>query len=129
MNWVNSIFILVVAYAAVFAQATFDFPRALLGTQLNLLPALMVYAALTCGITTIGLLAVCGGLWFDSLSLNPLGTSVLPLFVIGFAIYQYRDVLLRDNSFAQYVLGIAASALHPILAGFLLLNNGSAPLL
>ena len=52
----------------------------------------MVYTALTNGIATIALLAVCGGLWFDSLSLNPLGASVLPLLVIGVAIYRSREL-------------------------------------
>ncbi len=54
------------------------FCATVLGAQIDLLPALMVYAGLTHGFTTIVLLAVCGGLWFDSLSLNPLGVSVLP---------------------------------------------------
>ena len=46
----------------------------------------MVYAGLSTGITTVALLALCGGLWFDSLSANPLGVTMLPLFVIGLAI-------------------------------------------
>jgi hypothetical protein len=36
---------------------------------------------------TVALLAVLGGMWFDTLSANPLGVSILPLAVIGFPIY------------------------------------------
>ena len=41
----------------------------------------------------IALLAVCGGLWLDSLSLNALGASVLPLLIIGLAIHSSRELL------------------------------------
>jgi hypothetical protein len=43
----------------------------------------MIYASLSSGFATVALIAVLGGLWFDSLSANPLGVSVLPLLVIG----------------------------------------------
>lgn len=129
MNWLHSIFILAVAFLAVFLEAGCDASRFLFGAQIDLLPALMVYTALTNGVGTIVLLAVCGGLWFDSLSLNPLGASVLPLLAIGIAIYSSRDVLLRENRFAQAVLGVAASAFQPLGTLFVLLNLGISPLL
>jgi cell shape-determining protein MreD len=129
MNWLPTIFILAVAYLAVFAEASCDLPRRWLGTQLDLLPALMVYTSLTHGVATIVLLACCGGLWFDSLSLNPLGVSVLPLLVIGLLIYQSRDLLLRRNTSAQVFLGVVAGAAHPLGTLFLLLNIGWTPLL
>ena len=44
-----------------------------------------------------------GGLWFDSLSANPLGVSVLPLFLVGLAIHLNRELILRDQAFAQVV--------------------------
>ena len=53
------------------------------GTQINLLPALIVVAAFYGGGRAVALLSICGGLWFDSLSANPLGVSILPLFVVG----------------------------------------------
>ena len=70
----------------------------------------MVYAALNADIVTVSLLAVLGGLWFDSLSANPLGVSILPLFAVGFVIYLQRELILRELPFAQFVLGAAASA-------------------
>ena len=96
------------AFVAVFLEAACGSSAPLLGAQIDLLPALMVYTALTNGIVTIVLLAVCGGLWFDSLSLNPLGASVLPLLVIGVAIYRSRELLMREHAFAQVVLGVSA---------------------
>jgi rod shape-determining protein MreD len=128
MNWLHSIFVLIVAFLAVFLEASCDLPRHFLGAQIDLLPALMVYTSLTNGIVTIVLLAVCGGLWFDSLSLNPLGVSVAPLLLMGLLIYQSRELLLRENNFAQFVLGVAAGAFQPLATLFLLLNLGRTPL-
>jgi cell shape-determining protein MreD len=95
----------------------------------DLLPALMVYAALNADIATVSLLAVMGGLWFDALSANPLGVSILPLFFIGFVIWQQRELILRELPFAQLVLGAMASALAPGLSVLLLLTLGAQPLL
>jgi len=120
MNWLNSILVLLVAFIAVFLEASVDTIRHLLGAQIDLLPALMVYASLSSGLFTITALAVFGGLCFDSLSANPLGISILPLFVIGYGIYLRRELILREQFFAQLVLGLIASALAPVLALLLL---------
>jgi cell shape-determining protein MreD len=129
MNWLNTIFILALAYLGVFLEGAVDWPRNLLGAQITVLPALMVYASLTGGIASVALLAVCGGLWLDSLSANPLGVSILPLFGIGFILLQKRDLLLREHPFAQMALGMGAGVLFPLGTLFLLLNLGKAPLL
>jgi hypothetical protein len=78
---------------------------------------------------TLSLLAVFGGIWFDSLSANPLGVTILPLVVAGFPVYWQRDLILRGLPFAQLVLGAAASALVPLLTVLLLLNSGKSPLI
>jgi cell shape-determining protein MreD len=129
MNWLHSILILAVAYGAVFFEASFDGFRNVLGTQIDLLPALMVYAGLTIGLPTIALTAIWGGLWFDSLSANPLGVSVLPLLLIGLLAHRGRELLWREEPAAQFCLGAAASALQPLAALFILLNIGELPLL
>jgi len=128
MNWLNTAFILGTAYLAVFGEAAFSGLRHLVGAQIDLLPALMVYAALCTGLTSVALLALCGGLWFDSLSANPLGVSVLPLFAIGLAIYLKRDLILRDETFARLALGLGASAAAPVLTLLLLFTMGHPPL-
>jgi rod shape-determining protein MreD len=129
MNWLNTAFVLGAAFLAVFWEAAFSGVRHLVGAQVDLLPPLMVYAALGTGLTTVTLLALCGGLFLDSLSLNPLGVSVLPLFAVGLAIHLKRDLILRDETFARLVLGLGASAAVQLLTLLLLLTLGQAPLL
>jgi hypothetical protein len=129
MNVLQTILILAGAFLAVFLEAAFQLPRHLFGAQVDLLPALMIYAALNTNVVTVSLLAVLGGLWFDALSANPLGVSIPPLFAIGFLICLRRDLILRELPFAQIFLGAAASAVAPGLAVLLLLTGGQEPLL
>ena len=89
----------------------------------------MVYASLSAGLGTVVSLAVCGGLWFDSLSANPLGVSVLPLLMVGMGIYANRELILRAQTFARLVLGLAASSTVPLLTLIFLLTTGHRPLL
>lgn len=129
MNPFQTILILAAAFLAVFLETVLSAPRHLLGAQIDLLPAIMVYAALNAGLPTVSLLAIFGGLWFDSLSANPLGISILPLFIVGFPICLRRDLILRDLPFAQLVLGATASALVPLLTLLMLLSGSKEPLL
>jgi hypothetical protein len=129
MNALQTILILAAAFLAVFAEAVFPLFRNLFGAQIDLLPALMIYAALNVNVAGVSLLAICGGLWFDSLSANPPGISILPLFAAGFPVYLWRDLILRELPFAQFVLGAMASAIVPALTVLLLLSGGQQPLL
>lgn len=129
MNPFQTILILVAAFLAVFLETALSAPRHLLGAQIDFLPAIMVYAALNAGLPTISLVAILGGLWFDSLSANPLGISILPLFIVAFPMYLQRDLILRDLPFAQLVLGAAASAIAPVLTLLMLLSGSREPLL
>jgi rod shape-determining protein MreD len=129
MNVLQTILILAAAFLAAFGEAALPGFRHWLGAQVDLLPALMVYAALSAGMTTVALLAVFGGLWFDALSANPLGTSILPLFVVGFVICLRRELILRELPFAQFVIGAGASAIVPALSVLLLLTGGQQLLL
>jgi len=129
MNVLNSIFIFALAFLAVFAEASFGTFRRVLGVQVDLLPGLMIYASLSTGVWTVAGVAVLGGLWFDSLSANPLGTSILPLFFIGFIVQQFRHLILRDQPYAQLVIGCAASGLAPLMALAILASSGAEPML
>ncbi len=129
MTWLNTVLVLAMAFLAVFWEAAFQMFRHLLGAQVDLLPALMVYASLSTNFYTLCLLALCGGLWFDSLSANPLGISVVPLLLVGLGLYSQRDLILRTQTFAQFVLGAIASTATPVLVLVLLLTTGYAPLL
>lgn len=124
-----NILILLTALLAVFFQGAFNGLRHLLGAQVDLLPALMVYAALTSGPVMMLTLAMFAGMLFDTLSVNPLGVSVLPLLLIGFLLQMRRDFLLRDQIYAQFALGLLASALAPAMTVLTLLTLKQAPLL
>lgn len=129
MTVLPTILILLAALLAVFGQSAFTGLRNLVGAQVDLLPALMVYTALTASPFMMITLAVVGGLFFDTLSVNPLGTSVLPLLAVGFLIQLRRDLLLREQVYAQFVLGLLASAIAPVISVLILLTLGKSPLL
>jgi rod shape-determining protein MreD len=129
MNGLNSIAILGVAFLAVFAEVTLDFPERLLGSRIDLLPALIVYAGLSTRVATLSLVTVLGGLWFDSFSANPLGISVLPLAVVGFLIEKKRELIMRDEVWVQFLLGLTASLFVPAMTLLMLINLGKEPLL
>jgi rod shape-determining protein MreD len=129
MNVLHTALILLAAFLAVFVEAAFPGVRHLLGAQVDLLPPLIVYVALNTGLNVVVLLAFAGGLLSDSLSANPLGVSILPLFTVGFLIWFRRDLILREQMFAQLVLGAAASAVVPVLTVLMLLTLGRSPLL
>ena len=129
MNLLTHFLTLAAVFLAVFWEAAFPGVRHVLGAQVDLLPPLMVYAALCGTLPTVCLVAASGGLLFDSLSANPLGISILPLFGVGFVIHLWRDLILRDQVFAQTILGLVAGAAVPVLQLLLLLTAGHAPML
>lgn len=122
-----NILVLLTALLLVFFQGAFNGARHLFGTQVDLLPALMVYTALTSSPVMMMTLAVFGGLMFDSLSVNPLGVSILPLLLIGFLLQLRRDLLLRDQIYAQFTLGLIASAIAPVMTVLTLLTLEKSP--
>jgi rod shape-determining protein MreD len=127
MNWLHIGFIMAAAYLAVFVESSWNFPRNVLGVQLDVLPALMVYTALTNNIFVTAGLALFGGLCFDSVSANPLGISVLPLLIIGFVIDRSREFLVRESVYMQAAMGASATAGHLLLTLFFLMNLRVAP--
>lgn len=124
-----NILILLTALLLVFFQGAFHGIRHWFGAQVDLLPALMVYTALTSGPVMMMTLAVCGGLMFDTLSVNPLGISILPLLLFGVLLQLRRDLLLRDQIYAQFILGLIASAIAPLITVLILLTLEQSPLL
>lgn len=129
MTVLRAILLLLAALLAVFWQAASPWPAGWLQARVDLLPALMVYAALTSGWSVMALLALVGGLGLDTLSANPPGTSTLALLVVGAGVHARRELILRDQPFAQWVIGSVASALTPLVALILLLSVGRTPLL
>jgi cell shape-determining protein MreD len=128
MTSLNTVVVLIAAFLVVFFETSFRGLRVAIGVQINLLPALMTYTALSGSLGTVTLLALCGGLWFDSFSANPLGITILPLFAVGAIIHYHRTLLLRDQLIARCLLGMAASAIVPALVLILLMTTGRYPL-
>lgn len=129
MSALPTALVLLAAFLAVFTQSALDLTRGLLGAQLDLLPPLVVYAALATNLPTVTLLALAGGLWFDALSANPLGTTPAPLVVVGLLLHLRRGLLLGSQTYARLVLGAGASALVPLLSLGVLLSAGQEPIL
>jgi len=78
MNLLNSILILLTAWLEFILESSYGGARHLFGAQIDLIPPLIVYAALRSSIVTMAILAVVGGCAFDSLSLNPLELQYQP---------------------------------------------------
>ena len=127
MNLFPTILVLLGAFLGVFAEGVLTFPRSLLGAQVDVLPGLMVYAALNARLLAVVLLAVLGGVWADTFSANPFGISILPLFAVGFPIFTQRELVLRDLPFAQIMLGAIAGAAVPALTLLMLFSSGHEP--
>jgi hypothetical protein len=129
MNWLHRTIVLIAAFLAVFLEAGFSGSRTLFRAQIDFLPPLMIYAALSTDLMTLTLLAISGGLWFDALSANPLGTTTLPLFLVGLVIWLKRTLLLQQQRYVQFLLGLAAGAIVPVLCVLLLIAMDAQPLI
>jgi hypothetical protein len=127
MNHARLIVLLTLAYLAVFFQAAFEAPQRWLGGPVSLVPPLMVCAALRQGLAAVTVLALCASLWLDALSANPLGSSLLPLFLAGWGVWHWREALLRELDYAQLILGALASLCVPVLTLVLVLSRGAEP--
>lgn len=133
MNWVHPFSILVSAALLAFAETAFPGLRRVLDVQPDLLPSLVVYAALQGNLPLTAATAVVGGLSFDALSAGPLGLTVLPLLGVGTILHLRREVLLRESAWAQALLGGASALVVPLASLALLfvlwplLANPAAP--
>lgn len=115
-NRVMLLVFLFTGYLAIFAQVRFAWFRDFTGAQLDLLPGLMVYAAMAFPLGTVMLCAGVFGLLLDSCSMNVLGTSFVSLAVIGFLCSRYRELLLSEHFTTHWVLGLLASGCAPFLS-------------
>lgn len=121
MNWVRPVSLLLVTVLTVFLQSSLTGVRQWLVAQPDLVPALVVYAALHTSLATTAATAVLGGLGCDALSSGPFGLSVVPLVLLGVLLHRRRDLLLRDSPWAQALMG-AAGALAVSVVWLVLLH-------
>ncbi|MFM8418636.1 MAG: hypothetical protein ACKOEQ_00740 [Verrucomicrobiota bacterium] len=129
MNWASPITLFVAGWLAAFAQTQFSVLRGLLGVPLALGPALVVYAAFTHGLATASLFAVLLGLWTDALSGSRLGLGSVTPFLATFFLSTRQHLLLREQRYAQFWLGLGLGLALPLGHGLLLQAAHSGPAL
>jgi rod shape-determining protein MreD len=117
------------ALLAVFVTAAWGLPRVWLGSPLSVLPPVLICAAFQEEGSSWQWVAVAGGLARDALSLDPLGASILPLYVTGWLLNANRELLLSELVFAQAVLGLAVGAAVPLLTLGFVIASGDGPVL
>ena len=128
-NQVLLVVFLVTGYLVIFAQARLDGFRHITGVQPDLLPGMIVFAAMAFQMGTVLLCAAVFGLLFDSFSVNVLGTTFVSLAIIGFVCSRYREVLLSEHFTTHWVLGLTASAVAPIISYIVLRLQDIKPLI
>jgi len=129
VNRTRAIILTAAAAGGVFLAAACDAPARLLGARLQVLPALVVYGALSVERGGWAWAAVVGAACRDSLSANPVGVSLIPLLLIGWILAEHREIVLRESLFARWILGSLAGAVYPLLSVAILLTLGEEPLL
>jgi cell shape-determining protein MreD len=128
MSRINLIVVLMAAFLCVYVQTAFQGFRNVIHAQFDLLPALMAYVALSADLVAVAILALVGGVLFDTLSANPLGVSILPLFFIGVILQARHDLILRDMTYAQFIVGCCVSASMPLMTLVGLWAMGERPI-
>lgn len=75
------------------------------GVRLELLPALLLYAAFTVNLPTALFLSVAGALMYDTFSAGPFGASIIP-YALGTAIFcALRPIFFRNRISTQFISG------------------------
>lgn len=133
MNWVHPASLMLATFVVAFLESWLSGVRQLAAAQPDLMPALIIYAALHTNLGATIATAMLGGLAQDALSSGPFGLSMIPLTLLGVLLHRRRDVLLRDSLWAQALLG-GAGALTVFLVSLGLLfvlwplvSNGGPP--
>ena len=121
MTRLPSLLLFVATWVVLFAQTQFPVVRQYLGFPINLLPALTVYAALSLDLWTATVFGCVTALLCDSLSESRLGVSVAPVFLTIFVLQLRKHLILREQRFAQFWLGVGAGWF--IVLGSLAINS------
>lgn len=121
--------ILLTALVGIFLESACQISRNLTGAQIDPLPALMIVTALRAPVFAITALAIMGSLWQSSLSSDPLGISMLPLFALGMLVHLNIKGISHHQIGSRFALGAIAGALIPILTLCLLLLSGQKPMI
>jgi len=99
----------------------------LFGVKVDLVPVMVLFAALSSSWQRALLAAVFSALLLDALSSAPLGLSIPPAAVASVVINHFRTILYRDNWLLQCLLAAGVS-LSCSLWTWLMLVLGATPL-
>jgi cell shape-determining protein MreD len=128
MSRIPLLLLFLVAWLAVFAQTQFPVVVDWIGSPVSILPALTIYAALSHSIGMVACFCIVSALSLDSLSANHLGVSLLPLFLCAFATHARQHLILRDQAYARFWLGLGSGLAVPLLTRILLNLGARQPL-
>jgi rod shape-determining protein MreD len=112
--------LILIAVLAMGIQCTLAGVIHLAGAKLDLMPAMVTYAALTASWSQALVVAVTCGLLLDMFSFPPLGLSVPPLIVAAMLINHFQKLLYRDHALVQGTLAGATSLGVSLWTGLLL---------
>ena len=129
MKTFYAIGLLVIALLALYLANTLDWHQHITGTRIDPLPALMVCAALRAPVHALMLLAVFGSLWQTSLSADPPGISMIPLFAVSVAVSLNQRAIHTRLWGARFAAAATAGAFVPLFTLGLLMLLGREPLL
>lgn len=129
-NLPQTVYLLLIGYISVALNITFGaWLRNAVGIQIDLIPLVVVYMALTLEVSTVVLICGVLGILFDSLSANPAGVSSISFALAGLTIYAYRHLVLRKLWQIQYLSGLLSSVIIPLFSYLLLKTVGEEPVM
>ncbi len=106
---------LLASFVVVVAQCTLANLVTWGGARLELMPALVAYAAMSTRWPLALWLALVGGVFLDALSANRLGISSVALVVIAFIGSRAQRLVLRNHVWAQMLVGLLSSLIASIV--------------
>ncbi|MSR64655.1 MAG: rod shape-determining protein MreD [Verrucomicrobiae bacterium] len=105
----NRSLLVFVAVLLVVLQSTMANVVTIQGAKIEMLPAFIVYCAMSTSLLTSLIVAFSGGLLQDVLSAGRLGLSALPLCGIAIILTTIRPLVFRDFFVIQILMGSAAA--------------------
>ena len=120
--------LILMAMVVTYVQSHWSMMEGMWRAQIDLLPVFAAFAALHGGLSPIIGLALIAGSWLDVLSANPLGTSLVSLFLTALVLHRLHEVLLKSQLAAQFFVCLAAGALGPITSCLFLWVMSMQPL-
>ncbi len=123
------LFLLITCSVFVWGQTWFISHYPVLGVKIDCLPCLVLYCALFASWKELFCVCTLAGLLFDSMSLNPLGVTVISLLLPGYFLYCNRKILLYHSVWVQVLLGFAMGIVSPLFTLLQLTGLPISPLI